>query len=200
MDLQGLRSQIIPWETSEQSDGLTVKLALWALAMMASGENFIDYYYPPLDSWRNMKGSEGMLIHNSTGITKRKKDMDPTDKLMDWHVSTCGDDTAQPLQPAGSSSQEGVPEACEDELTSALALRGTGREAESSVSAAGGSVSSVMTRSMTQKGKSKEEPKVKPKDKSKDESKAKPKDKSKNPSKESSSKGKEPESRKKDRS
>ncbi|KAJ3556124.1 hypothetical protein NPX13_g10205 [Xylaria arbuscula] len=58
----------IPW--SAHGKRLTVKLALWCLAMMAvNGDNYIDYSYPALDSWR--MDSYGRFIHNISGATKK---------------------------------------------------------------------------------------------------------------------------------
>ncbi|KIH90546.1 hypothetical protein SPBR_00562 [Sporothrix brasiliensis 5110] len=58
---------IVPWD--ERRPGkLTVKLALWCLAMLGTcGEKYIDYSYPPLDSW-HFKGHR--YVHNSTGESK----------------------------------------------------------------------------------------------------------------------------------
>ncbi|KAK1764383.1 hypothetical protein QBC33DRAFT_197619 [Phialemonium atrogriseum] len=49
---------------------LTVKLALWCLAMMsANGDNFLDLSYPGLDTWR--KAEKG-YVHNTSGAIKRR--------------------------------------------------------------------------------------------------------------------------------
>ncbi|KAI0550179.1 hypothetical protein F4679DRAFT_595065 [Xylaria curta] len=57
----------IPW--AAHGKRLTIKLALWCLAMMAvNGDNYIDYSYPPLDSWR--ASSDGQFIHNTSGAVK----------------------------------------------------------------------------------------------------------------------------------
>ncbi|KAM3550345.1 hypothetical protein ARSEF4850_008392 [Beauveria asiatica] len=59
----GVEFRAIPWSPKGR---LTGKLALWALAMMSShGDNFIDYSYPGLDTWREVKG--GGLKHNTSG-------------------------------------------------------------------------------------------------------------------------------------
>jgi hypothetical protein len=60
---------VIPW--GEHRPGkLTIKLALWCLAMMAAnGGCDIDYSYPALDSWRK-EGSK--YVHNTSGATKKR--------------------------------------------------------------------------------------------------------------------------------
>lgn len=60
---------VIPW--AEHRPGkLTVKLALWSLAMMAAnGGRDIDYSYPALDSGRQ-EGSK--YVHNTSGATKKR--------------------------------------------------------------------------------------------------------------------------------
>lgn len=60
---------VISW--SDHGPGkLTVKLALWSLAMMAvNGGCGIDYSYPALDSWRQ-EGSK--YVHNTSGATKTR--------------------------------------------------------------------------------------------------------------------------------
>jgi hypothetical protein len=63
---------VVPWDAHGRGR-LTIKLALWCLAMMAAnGDNYIDYWYPDLDSWR--LGKEGYYVHNTTGATKRRLD------------------------------------------------------------------------------------------------------------------------------
>ncbi|RSL78973.1 hypothetical protein CDV31_017237 [Fusarium ambrosium] len=58
---------VIDWAASGQGS-LTIKLALWALAMMATnGDRHIDYSYPGLDTWR---WADGYYVHNSSGATK----------------------------------------------------------------------------------------------------------------------------------
>ncbi len=58
---------VVPWAASGSC--LTVKLALWCLAMMAThGDNHLDYEYPPLDSWRKERGR---YVHNTSGVTKK---------------------------------------------------------------------------------------------------------------------------------
>ncbi|RTE69803.1 hypothetical protein BHE90_015812 [Fusarium euwallaceae] len=58
---------VIDWAASGQGN-LTIKLALWALAMMATnGDRHIDYSYPDLDTWR---WADGYYVHNSSGATK----------------------------------------------------------------------------------------------------------------------------------
>lgn len=61
---------VIPW--GEHRPGrLTVKLALWCLAMMAAnGGCDIDYSYPALDSWRKEHSSK--YVHNASGATKKR--------------------------------------------------------------------------------------------------------------------------------
>ncbi|KAJ2898884.1 hypothetical protein MKZ38_003604 [Zalerion maritima] len=57
----------IPWGAHGRGR-LTIKLALWCLAMMATnGDSYIDYSYPDLDSWRS--GERG-YIHNTSGARK----------------------------------------------------------------------------------------------------------------------------------
>ncbi|CAK7225422.1 hypothetical protein SCUCBS95973_005859 [Sporothrix curviconia] len=59
---------IVPWSAHGRKR-LTVKLALWCLAMLAvKGGNHIDYSYPELNSWR-LAGDR--YIHNSSGVSKR---------------------------------------------------------------------------------------------------------------------------------
>lgn len=61
---------VVPWDAHGRGS-LTIKLALWCLAMMAAnGDNYIDYWYPNLDSWR--LGKEGYYVHNTTGTKKRR--------------------------------------------------------------------------------------------------------------------------------
>ncbi|KAH6848205.1 hypothetical protein B0I37DRAFT_354835 [Chaetomium sp. MPI-CAGE-AT-0009] len=63
---------LVPWDAHGRGR-LTIKLALWCLAMMAAnGDNYIDYWYPDLDSWRLAK--EGCYVHNTTGAKKRRLD------------------------------------------------------------------------------------------------------------------------------
>ncbi|KAF4989222.1 hypothetical protein FDECE_14785, partial [Fusarium decemcellulare] len=58
---------VVEWTASGQGK-LTIKLALWALAMMATnGDRYIDYSYPGLDTWR---WGDGHYVHNSSGATK----------------------------------------------------------------------------------------------------------------------------------
>ncbi|RKU42520.1 hypothetical protein DL546_004002 [Coniochaeta pulveracea] len=68
-DMEPPEYAIIPW--NEHRPGkLTVKLALWSLAMMAAnGGCHIDYSYPALDSW-HQKGSK--YVHNISGATKKR--------------------------------------------------------------------------------------------------------------------------------
>ncbi|KAH7459624.1 hypothetical protein FOMA001_g19918 [Fusarium oxysporum f. sp. matthiolae] len=59
---------VIDWNAN--GPRLTVKLALWALARMAtSGDRHIDYSYPDLDTWR---WADGCFVHNSSGVIKTK--------------------------------------------------------------------------------------------------------------------------------
>ncbi|OAA63355.1 hypothetical protein SPI_03518 [Niveomyces insectorum RCEF 264] len=58
---------VIPWN-AHGSHTLTVKLALWCLAMMSvKGGNDIRYAYPPLDSWQ---ATDTGFVHNTSGATK----------------------------------------------------------------------------------------------------------------------------------
>ncbi|KAF4967384.1 hypothetical protein FSARC_5063 [Fusarium sarcochroum] len=58
---------VIDWATSGQGS-LTIKLALWALAMMATnGGRHIAYSYPGLDTWRWV---DRYYVHNSSRATK----------------------------------------------------------------------------------------------------------------------------------
>ncbi|KAM4059828.1 hypothetical protein HRG_002548 [Hirsutella rhossiliensis] len=59
---------LVPWQA--HGERLTVKLALWFLAMMAErGDNYIDYSYPGLDTWRSR--GPGGFIHNVSGRKKQ---------------------------------------------------------------------------------------------------------------------------------
>ncbi|KAG4274826.1 hypothetical protein FPRO04_14466 [Fusarium proliferatum] len=59
---------VIDWNANGAR--LTVKLALWALARMAtSGDRHLDYSYPDLDTWR---WADGYYVHNSSGVIKTK--------------------------------------------------------------------------------------------------------------------------------
>ncbi|PCD21776.1 hypothetical protein AU210_015579 [Fusarium oxysporum f. sp. radicis-cucumerinum] len=59
---------VIDWNAN--GSRLTVKLALWALARMAtSGDRHLDYSYPDLDTWR---WADGYYVHNSSGVIKTK--------------------------------------------------------------------------------------------------------------------------------
>ncbi|KAM3543663.1 hypothetical protein ARSEF1564_003423 [Beauveria bassiana] len=62
----GVEYKAIPW--NEHGPGkLTGKLALWALARMASyGDHSIEYSYPDLDTWRTQDTGQG-IIHNTSG-------------------------------------------------------------------------------------------------------------------------------------
>ncbi|KAM3484814.1 hypothetical protein MY8738_001933 [Beauveria namnaoensis] len=65
-----LEHAVIHWNPSKGSRGekskLTPKLALWALAMMATqGDSNIDYSYPQLNTWRTWH--EGGIVHNTSG-------------------------------------------------------------------------------------------------------------------------------------
>lgn len=58
---------VIPWSAHGQGR-LTIKLALWCLAMMAAnGDGYLDYSYPGLDSWRR---AEKGFVHNTSGNQK----------------------------------------------------------------------------------------------------------------------------------
>ncbi|KAI1819218.1 hypothetical protein F4861DRAFT_158627 [Xylaria intraflava] len=62
---------IIDWQACGEGH-LTVKLALWCLAMMATnGESFIDDSYPDLNTWRK-EGEQ--YVHNASGARKSKLD------------------------------------------------------------------------------------------------------------------------------
>ncbi|KAI0526161.1 hypothetical protein F5B22DRAFT_632727 [Xylaria bambusicola] len=58
----------IPW--SAHGKRLTVKLALWCLAMMATnGDNYIDYSYPTLDGWLGREEEAGdNIAYVSEGV------------------------------------------------------------------------------------------------------------------------------------
>ncbi|KAM3555348.1 hypothetical protein MY1884_005635 [Beauveria asiatica] len=62
----GVEYKAIPWY--EHGPGkLTGKLALWALARMASyGDHSIEYSYPDLDTWRTQDTGFG-IVHNTSG-------------------------------------------------------------------------------------------------------------------------------------
>ncbi|KAI1822677.1 hypothetical protein F4861DRAFT_513593 [Xylaria intraflava] len=65
----------ITWE-SYGKGSLTIKLALWCLAMMAThGDSFVDYSYPSLDSWRTVDDG---YVHNTSGARKSKLDQNDT--------------------------------------------------------------------------------------------------------------------------
>jgi hypothetical protein len=63
---------IVPW-TAHGRGNLTIKLALWCLAKMAStGEGTIDYRYPDLDSWRIAGDGSAGYVHNTSGARKTR--------------------------------------------------------------------------------------------------------------------------------
>ncbi|KAF7553468.1 hypothetical protein G7Z17_g3594 [Cylindrodendrum hubeiense] len=69
---------IIPWGASGPGQ-LTIKLALWFLAMMSTnGDRHIDYSYPSLDSWRWDRNG---FVHNTSGA--RKYQLFPGDMFQD---------------------------------------------------------------------------------------------------------------------
>ncbi|KAJ4161591.1 uncharacterized protein LMH87_007622 [Akanthomyces muscarius] len=62
----GVEYKAIPW-SAHGSGKLTGKLALWALARMAScGDRSIEYSYPGLDTWRTQDTGRG-IVHNTSG-------------------------------------------------------------------------------------------------------------------------------------
>ncbi|KAH8654679.1 hypothetical protein BGZ61DRAFT_572799 [Ilyonectria robusta] len=60
---------VIAWD-AHGNGRLTIKLALWCLAMMAAnGDRWIDYSYPQLDSWRS---ADKGYAHSTSGTTKAR--------------------------------------------------------------------------------------------------------------------------------
>ncbi|POR32215.1 Uncharacterized protein TPAR_07594 [Tolypocladium paradoxum] len=80
----------IPWKAHGR-EVLTIKLAIWCLAMMATnGDRFVDYSYPKLDSWR--RTNQG-YVHSASGTTKSKlskhdshQEPDPDRRYREGHV------------------------------------------------------------------------------------------------------------------
>ncbi|PMB69801.1 hypothetical protein BM221_004448 [Beauveria bassiana] len=61
-----LEHAVIHWDPSQNKSRLTPKLALWALAMMATyGDSDIDYSYPQFNTWRTQP--DGSIVHNTSG-------------------------------------------------------------------------------------------------------------------------------------
>lgn len=61
-----LEHAVIHWDPSQSDSRLTPKLALWALAMMATyGDADIDYSYPQFNTWRTQP--DGSIVHNTSG-------------------------------------------------------------------------------------------------------------------------------------
>ncbi|KAJ9137704.1 hypothetical protein NKR23_g8927 [Pleurostoma richardsiae] len=99
---------VIPWARHGPGK-LTVKLALWCLAMMAAnGDNYIDYSYPAPNTWRKV-GRE--YVHNTSGARKRH---------MSRHDIV---DSGAPAQDAPAGSSGGYAQAYSDD-------GGNGGEAE----------------------------------------------------------------------
>lgn len=60
---------LVPWENWGEGT-LTVKLALWFLAMMAvRGPRDLDTNYPGINTWRSVGG--GVYVHNTSGRETR---------------------------------------------------------------------------------------------------------------------------------
>ncbi|OAA67345.1 hypothetical protein SPI_01921 [Niveomyces insectorum RCEF 264] len=60
---------VIPWSRHGRGK-LTIKLALWCLAMMAAnGDRYVDYEYPGLHTWRIEENAS--YVHNTSGERKR---------------------------------------------------------------------------------------------------------------------------------
>ncbi|OAA63273.1 hypothetical protein SPI_03436 [Niveomyces insectorum RCEF 264] len=89
---------VVPW-SAHGAHKLTVKLALWCLAMMAVNDNHIDYWYPDLDSWRSAKHG---FVHNTSG--EKKRTLSKGDKLQDSPSEPSGH------TPASSSSYSYEPD------------------------------------------------------------------------------------------
>ena len=92
---------VVPWGNSG-TGRLTVKLALWCLAMMsANGDNFLDFSYPGLDTWR--KAEKGH-VHNTSGAIKRRLNRD------DVHQESDPERAAREAAQAGPSVYAEEPE------------------------------------------------------------------------------------------
>ena len=83
----------ILWATHARQ--LTAKLALWALALMSlGGDNYIDYSYPGLNTWRTARGEElreGGIRHNTTGefarcATRNHSMQEPDPRSRVWRM------------------------------------------------------------------------------------------------------------------
>ncbi|KAH6627772.1 hypothetical protein F5144DRAFT_283697 [Chaetomium tenue] len=99
---------IVPWAAHGRGR-LTIKLALWCLAKMAStGDNTIDYCYPDLDSWRIAADSAG-YVHNTSGarkarLSERDRHAEPNhgEEPSAWAGEQQGDDGGQPSAAAAA--------------------------------------------------------------------------------------------------
>jgi len=94
----------IPW-SAYGVGRLSVKLALWALAMMAAnGDNSLGYWYPGLNTWRPaVKG----YIHNTSGATTNK--LGGKDKL-EGHNPAGGEGASGGYGSTGNVQEEATPE------------------------------------------------------------------------------------------
>ncbi|KAI1874176.1 uncharacterized protein JN550_002755 [Neoarthrinium moseri] len=84
-------------DQNAKDKSLTLKLTLYCLTLMAINENFIDYSYPDLDSWRQEEG--GTYIHNTTGrkvskLPKNARIQSPKDLNLEDQQSTSSSDDA----------------------------------------------------------------------------------------------------------
>ncbi|OAA59099.1 hypothetical protein SPI_06301 [Niveomyces insectorum RCEF 264] len=103
---------LIPW-TSHGPGKLTVKLALWCLAMMAgNGDGHVDYSYPYLDSWREV---EGGYFHNTKGVFKSRLRPGASIQNLDPAQVYANESAAMWPSNAGAGTQEEAGEEVEEE-------------------------------------------------------------------------------------
>ncbi|KAM4057191.1 hypothetical protein HRG_004031 [Hirsutella rhossiliensis] len=97
---------VVPWG-AHGSGRLTIKLTLWFMAMMATnGDNFLDYSYPDLNSWR--RGEKG-YVHNTSGVESLKlsrgdQAQEPNPEQKGWELE--GISGAGGLSGAGEKGEE----------------------------------------------------------------------------------------------
>ncbi|KAJ8126543.1 hypothetical protein O1611_g7096 [Lasiodiplodia mahajangana] len=100
---------------SRHGNTLTIKLALWCLAIMAvQGERYIDFSYPALDSWRKDSGGrekalKGNIASVSEGVTRIEvvgEDIPTSSLVGDTSGNTSGGKGKQTADYQGDKSRE----------------------------------------------------------------------------------------------
>lgn len=103
---------VIRWDAHGKGR-LTIKLALWCLAMMATrGDRYIDYSYPDLDTWRSAGKGKG-FVHNTSGIHRSKLSKahirQEPDPGREWREAMARDFDIGPDGNSGASEDPGGP-------------------------------------------------------------------------------------------